>query len=587
MLVWGGLTAATAQDSARGILGIGSAAVSGFSGGVQSVPSAAARRQCRRQAAIDPDGPRCCAPSITCDMGGPPQGQVVAPAKPLTITSGRIGQTFAVTLDDANPPNIYAAATSAYGLPIVGPDADRDGVPDRLRRGAPNAAFMPGLFGPAGAGGGPGSIWKIDARSGAVRLFANVTLDGVPNPGPALGGLTFDAATRQIFVADRATGTIHRFGLDGGERGRFDHGAQALGAVGLPPIPFDPRRRLDIQSPAFDSENPATWGTHCRRAGCSGSRFIAAGSTTPSPRARASGRSGLRPMDRSDPTPASKSSCRRVSRPVPKFRKSCSMAMATCCIAERGAPTGAYDFGALTAPDTGRVIRLRSKAAGAGGTPFLWEPVGDYAIGFSPDSRNGDGGIALGNGHDPSGFINPGVCGAMLWTTGSQLRVTSYPPLVQWLAAGGPFAIDGLQGNATAQLRQPNTPPFRPTSSISTIARSVAGTPGHMGDVAIWRVCGAVALAPLPLACPPGTFNVGGACLFALACPLGTVFAAGHCVYPGCPPSYVSIGGRCVPPPLNCKPNETYWDGRCEPPKCRPGLDPVDDGNAQSPADGG
>ena len=87
---------------------------------------------------------------------------------------------------------------------------------------------MPGLFGPVLADGGPGSIWKIDGRNGAVSLFANVTLGGVPNSGPALGGLAFDPASRQLFVADRDTGMIHRFTLDGVERGRFDHGTQAL-----------------------------------------------------------------------------------------------------------------------------------------------------------------------------------------------------------------------------------------------------------------------------------------------------------------------------------------------------------------------
>lgn len=139
------------------------------------------------------------------------------------------------------------------------PDADGDGVPDRSRRGAPNAAFMPGLFGPVAADGGPGSIWKINGRTGAVTLFANVVLNGVANSGPGLGGLAFDRASRQLFAADRDTGMIHRFTLDGIDRGRFDHGAQALAAAGLPPIAFDPRKRLNIESPAFDSGSPATW----------------------------------------------------------------------------------------------------------------------------------------------------------------------------------------------------------------------------------------------------------------------------------------------------------------------------------------
>ena len=161
-------------------------------------------------------------------MGGPPQAQLVAAPKPFTATAGQIGQVFALALDDASPPNIYAAATSAYGLPIVVPDTDGDGRPDRARRGATNAAFMPGLFGPVTANGGPGSIWKINGVTGAVTLFANVTLAGVPNSGPALGGLAFDRGSRQLFVADRDTGMIHRFTLDGVDRGHFDHGTQAL-----------------------------------------------------------------------------------------------------------------------------------------------------------------------------------------------------------------------------------------------------------------------------------------------------------------------------------------------------------------------
>jgi exopolysaccharide biosynthesis protein len=38
---------------------------------------------------------------------------------------------------------------------------------------------------------------------GRLSLFANVMLGGVRNSGPALGGLTFDPASRQLFVVDR------------------------------------------------------------------------------------------------------------------------------------------------------------------------------------------------------------------------------------------------------------------------------------------------------------------------------------------------------------------------------------------------
>ena len=72
---------------------------------------------------------------------------------------------------------------------------------------------MSGLLGPDAQGGGPGSIWRIDGATGAVSLFANVTPDGAPNNGPALGGLAFDPSSSTLFVADRQTGMIHRFNL--------------------------------------------------------------------------------------------------------------------------------------------------------------------------------------------------------------------------------------------------------------------------------------------------------------------------------------------------------------------------------------
>ncbi len=94
--------------------------------------------------------------------------------------------------------------------------------------------------------------------SGAVSLFANVTLNGAANSGPALGGLAFDAASNSLLVADRQTGMIHRFNLSGTEIGRYDHGVQGLAAAGQPPVPYTPSK-LDITSPQFSSDNPATW----------------------------------------------------------------------------------------------------------------------------------------------------------------------------------------------------------------------------------------------------------------------------------------------------------------------------------------
>src|SRR5947209_12873968 len=50
------------------------------------------------------------------------------------VTAGQVGQVFGVVLDDANPPNVYLAATSAFGL----------------HRAANNAQWMAGMWGQGG-----------------------------------------------------------------------------------------------------------------------------------------------------------------------------------------------------------------------------------------------------------------------------------------------------------------------------------------------------------------------------------------------------------------------------------------------------
>lgn len=161
---------------------------------------------------------------------------------------------FAIAHDNATPPNIYVAATALYGLPIVAAKPDSQGLLRRLRRGEPGARFMPGLFGPPAANGGPGSIWRIDGRSGAVSLFANI-----PNSGAALGDIAYDPTHRQFFVSDRGSGLIHRIGLDGIVRDSYDHGTTGRSSVGLVPVPDQSERRLSIESPTFDPGDLRTW----------------------------------------------------------------------------------------------------------------------------------------------------------------------------------------------------------------------------------------------------------------------------------------------------------------------------------------
>src|ERR1043166_8450591 len=105
-----------------------------------------------------------------------------------------VGQVFGVTLDAGGPPNIYLAATSAFGL----------------HRSADNSKWMDGMW---GADGGPGTIYRLDREAGyQPRGFANATPQGPPKfvgaargqPG-SLPPIPFDPASKPR-IADCPTG---------------------------------------------------------------------------------------------------------------------------------------------------------------------------------------------------------------------------------------------------------------------------------------------------------------------------------------------------------------------------------------------
>ena len=124
------------------------------------------------------------------------------------VTAVEVGQVFGVVLDDATPPNIFLSATSAFGLHLT-PGTQQ---------------WMPGQW---GAGGGPGTIYRLSRDSGyRPSIFANVTLNGRPNTGPALGNMAFDRIHKVLFVSDLETGMIHSLrASDGADLGFYDHGS--------------------------------------------------------------------------------------------------------------------------------------------------------------------------------------------------------------------------------------------------------------------------------------------------------------------------------------------------------------------------
>jgi hypothetical protein len=498
-----GLAAATATaQTGPAVLIDGNAVVTGFSGTQPPLPFPP---EVADKATIDLNGPAARVMDLQ-SPGAPPQAQLLTAPKPFTVVAGQVGQVFAVALDGATPPNIYLGATSSYGLPIVVPGPG--GAPMRTRQGGANASFMPGLFGPAPQGGGPGSIWRVDGVTGEVRLFANVTLGGMPNSGPALGGLAFDAASNTLFAADRETGMIHRFDLTGRERGRFDHGTQGRMAAGLAPVPYDPSTRLDIASPRFHSDNPATWGY-------APFERLVYGLAVHSGRLYYAVADGLQIWSVAISPDGTFGADPRVEIQVSPWDGGSEISKITfdnpgrMLLAERPAATGAYDFAALAKPGVGRVLRYRNVTPAAGGQA-TWAPDPDeYAIGFPTDMRNGNGGVAVGYGYTPNGQIDHAACSAFLWSTGEQLRNSMDPALIARLAASGPPIVNGLQGNAIGMVRPANVPPLQTYFVDYSDNYNQVTARGHLGDVAIWRICGQ-ALAPAPVVVPFGLIGGGG-----------------------------------------------------------------------------
>ncbi|MFV2092247.1 MAG: hypothetical protein ACC634_04115, partial [Hyphomicrobiales bacterium] len=150
----------------------------------------------------------------------------------LPVTASQVGQVFGVAIDDSRPANVFLTATSAFGLHRFDDGSD----------------WLPGQWGP---GAGPGTIYKLDGANGYIpQPFADITLNGRPNSGAALGNIAYDSATRQLFVTDLETGMLHRLSADtGADLGQYDHGvdgrasffdATTNGQAVLPGVAFDP-----------------------------------------------------------------------------------------------------------------------------------------------------------------------------------------------------------------------------------------------------------------------------------------------------------------------------------------------------------
>lgn len=498
LLTAAGPATAIAGEGA-GLLGAGDAVVTGFSGTLpppEGLPDGADPLDFTL---IDPDGASMQVQRFL--PAGPPAGQLIDAPALVTAPARSVGQVFAVTLDDAPAPNIYLGASSAFGIHIVAPGDD--GTPRHVKQGTPGARFMDGQWG-AEKGGSPGSIYRMDGITGEITLFTTIGA----NAGPGLGDVVFDRATRQFFASDLDTGLIYRLDSTGIIGDTFDHGTDARPGKGLPPV-ADDGSRMDISNPAFNTEDPATWGLtpEGRRVGgmaVHGGRLyyaVAEGPQVWSVGIELDG--SFRADARWELDVAGLASSNPVTDIV--FDGSGRM-----ILAQRGTQRGSFDYSVFAEPKTSSVVRYTREVPDDPATPGTWVPVPEeYAVGFRPDQRNTDGGVALGYGYDATGAMRGGSCNAFLWTTGEALR--DDPALAAQLSAGGPATVDGLQGNDASLVKPANAPPF---SSYFTDYDGNFDHPerqGWMGDVEIYQPCdgaqgylGYPGYQPPPFYFPPG-----------------------------------------------------------------------------------
>ncbi len=455
-----GASLAWAQNPDRPLrIEVGDAVVTGFSG--TAVPEAKRTGRADKSAIdltfIDPDAPAARVVSLA-RPGFVADGRLFPARKTFDVFARDVGQVFGVALDDQTPPNIYLSATSAFGLHLVA--RDRDGSPERRKVGGPGVGWAKGQFG-GDLQGDPGSIYKVDAVTGAISVFAKVMLDGVPNPGPALGNLAYDSAHKQLFASDLHTGMIHRFSvIDGGEMGApYDHGVTGRAAVQLTPAPFDPAMRPNIASVKFDSGNPATWGYAPPErqvwalAVHGGRLFYSArnGSNIEGPQILSV---ALLP----DGAPAGdvrvevEAPAQPGPYPVSDIAFSQTGAM---LLAQRATIVASYDYSAFVAPGQPRVLRYWPKESNDPPSPGLWKPAPEeYPVGFAGEARNSAGGVALGYGYDPNGALNPSNCDGSILISGDKLRLNG--ALRERLAPGGPLAVDGLQVGPFDAVKRPD-----------------------------------------------------------------------------------------------------------------------------------
>ena len=422
------------------------------------------------------------------NLGSGPRAQLVDVPVLFEGKARDLGQVFGIGLafpSGQQSPDIYLSATSAYGLQIVVKEAD--GSFRRTVKGEPNAQFMPGQF---GKNGGPGSIWKVDAKSGDISLLTDIKTGGKTNGGAGLGNIKVGPQGKFLFVSDLETGMIHSVSLETGQiASTFDHGVTGRPAGGLDAVPFDEAGRGDIARESFNSEDASTWGfADIRRGvyGVAGLRDRLYYATTDGPEiwSVSIGAGAVIGLD------ARREFAIKTTAPTNLITHLEFDFDGALYLSSRGEVVGSYDYTLFAKPQQSVVLRYVQTKDG-------WkEEPGEYAMGLKTDHRATTGGVALNFGYDDkTGRIDLGQCRRTVWATGEHLRAGAS---ALDNVPGGPEIVHGLQGMYKDKVRPANVPPVETWFIDHDKKFEDPAIDGHIGDVAIYNAC-----LPKDAAAPP------------------------------------------------------------------------------------
>jgi hypothetical protein len=487
---------AGAEPIAPAGLAPGDVAVSGFSGTTLAVESLPPGVEPIDKTVIDVEGSSLRIYDLSA-LGGAPAAQVLSPPVKFSARAKDIGQVFPLVFDsgtETGPPNLYAGATSAYGIQIVSTQLDEDGTPVRVRNGGPGVRFMDGQFGSL-PGAGPGTIYKIDGRTGEVTVLADVSSQGVGNSGPGIGGLAIDPASRTLYASDLDTGFIYRFGLDqnAADLGQFDHGVNGRPTRGLSPV-ADDGKRMDITKPTFKPDSIATYGftqpdRRVRALAVHAGRLYYAVEEGPEIWSIALNADGSFNAEDVRSELAVK-----ADRPLPVTSIAFD-GQGRMVLAQRGLLQSPYDYGAFVEAEPAEVLRYTKEDPDDPATPDIWAPERDsYAVGLGENHKSASGGAALQFAYRSDGSIDLNACYGTLAAT------------ADGLSSDG--SGHGLQLN-DAGLILPAADPLQRSAFVDYDSRQdKPELLGHVGAVAVFHACAGEG-AP-PIAGGPGYPPVGG-----------------------------------------------------------------------------